>query len=89
MLAEQLKFILLDSTKLIIKLCVQFLFVKVFAFARSESLENIHGRLKHSKYEWTILQGSVTEDKSSSSHIVVPIPGSLEDGEASNVFILY
>lgn len=28
------------------------------------------------------LQGSVTEDKASSSHVVVPIPTSLEEGEA-------
>lgn len=33
------------------------------------------------------LQGSVTEDKTSSSHVVVPIPTSLEEGEASNVKI--
>lgn len=31
------------------------------------------------------LQGSVTEDKASSSHLVVPIPTSLEEGEASEV----
>lgn len=31
------------------------------------------------------LQGSVTEDKASSSHVVVPIPTSLEEGEASTV----
>lgn len=30
-----------------------------------------------------MLQGSVTEDKTSSSHIVVPIPSSLEEGELS------
>lgn len=28
-----------------------------------------------------VLQGSVTEDKASSSHVVVPIPASLEEGE--------
>lgn len=33
------------------------------------------------------LQGSVTEDKASSSHVVVPIPTSLEEGEASKVNI--
>lgn len=31
-----------------------------------------------------IWQGSVTEDKTSSSHIVVPIPTSLEEGEVSS-----
>lgn len=31
------------------------------------------------------LQGSVTEDKASSSHVVVPIPTSLEEGELSEV----
>lgn len=32
-------------------------------------------------------QGSVTEDKASSSHVVVPIPTSLEEGEATNIQI--
>uniref|UniRef100_A0A8C8HWF0 SWI/SNF related, matrix associated, actin dependent regulator of chromatin, subfamily c, member 2 n=1 Tax=Oncorhynchus tshawytscha TaxID=74940 RepID=A0A8C8HWF0_ONCTS len=30
-------------------------------------------------------QGSVTEDKTSSSHVVVPIPASLEEGESSSL----
>ncbi len=34
-----------------------------------------------------LLQGSVTEDKASSSHVVVPIPTSLEEGEASNIVV--
>lgn len=32
-----------------------------------------------------VSQGSVTEDKASSSYVVVPIPTSLEEGEASDV----
>lgn len=36
-------------------------------------------------YGLYLLQGSVTEDKASSSHVVVPIPTSLEEGEASHV----
>lgn len=32
-----------------------------------------------------LFQGSVTEDKASSSYVVVPIPASLEEGEASGV----
>lgn len=37
-------------------------------------------------YHWALLQGSVTEDKTSSSHVVVPIPTSLEEGEVSISF---
>lgn len=33
----------------------------------------------------SLFQGSVTEDKASSSYVVVPIPASLEEGEASDV----
>lgn len=37
-------------------------------------------------YHWVLLQGSVSEDKASSSHVVVPIPTSLEEGEVSISF---
>jgi len=41
---------------------------------------NCHGYVTYCR---RLPQGSVTEDKSSGSHLVVPIPTSLEEGEAS------
>lgn len=34
-------------------------------------------------------QGSVTEDKASSSYVVVPIPTSLEEGRPSSIELIY
>lgn len=50
------------------------------------TLVYLHSRLiqrgPHLPASLYVIQGTVTEDKNSASHVVYPVPGNLEEGEA-------